>query len=175
MSRFFHNVVCPFFFAVFIASSILFVILSFSVMAGAKAHAAELNLSQQWDMMNENMGILYFHKPGCSYCLQQKAIFDEFQKATGFQNIIGIDITERQDLAAQYGVSTVPDVWVVGQIGKNFRQRRISSGLINANEIYQMLEESFRVWFSQTETMSGPSLSVVKKGNKEQEAARVCG
>jgi len=110
--------------------------------------ANELYMVERWRDVVENMGVLYFFKPTCSYCQQQKQILDEFQQSTGFTNVVGIDITERQDLAAQYGISTVPDLWLIGQVGENFRQRRISIGLLTRSDLMQMLAETFTLWFS---------------------------
>ena len=117
------------------------------VLAPRILYANEFYMAQRWDTVIENMGVLYFYKPTCSYCQQQKTILDDFQNTTGFENIIGIDITERPDLAKQYGISTVPDLWLVGQVGKNLRQRRISIGLMVKHELMQMLAETFTLWF----------------------------
>ena len=148
-SRFFRTVAFPFALAIliFVVVSAMFFGISHVMGSKAKAYAAESMTGQHWNTVVENMGILYFYKPDCSYCKQQKVILEDLQQKTGFQNVISINTNERTDLAMQYGVSTVPDVWIVGQVGEEVKQRRISIGLINQQEVFQMLEETYRFWF----------------------------
>lgn len=100
--------------------------------------------------MRENMGILYFYAPSCRYCQQQQAILRGFAEKWGWRNITSIDVVQSPDIAAQYGVQTVPDLWVAGNVQGQTLQRRLHAGLTEHADLERGLLQAWSVWSGQT-------------------------
>lgn len=98
--------------------------------------------------MRDRMGLLYFYSLSCSYCKKEKEILDSFVYKWSWKNFTAINIHEYPDLAAQYGVMTVPDLWVVGNTSKGILQSRIQSGLADHAAIERGLLTAWYKWFS---------------------------
>lgn len=96
--------------------------------------------------MRDNMGILMFSKPGCEYCYQQSEILTYLAQKWKWQHIQVIDITQYPSLAAEYGVTLVPDLYLVSNLDGEVHSRR-RAGLITLSELEAGLMEAYSVWF----------------------------
>jgi thiol-disulfide isomerase/thioredoxin len=98
------------------------------------------------DAMRERMGILYFYSPTCRYCAQQKDILAGFVKKWGWKNITAINVLESPEAAQRYGVQSVPDLWVAGNIKGETVQRRLKSGLVEFHDLERGLLKAWTAW-----------------------------
>lgn len=116
---------------------------------GTKMAVLERNadISQYIVEMRDNLGILIFTRPGCSYCAEQKKIMDSFQRYWLWDHVQYVDISERPDLAEEYGVNIVPDIFVVGNVGQEVLQRRLQTGLTSRTELERGMLEAYSMWF----------------------------
>jgi conjugal transfer pilus assembly protein TraF len=96
--------------------------------------------------MRENMGILFFYSPTCRYCSQQKEILENFVQKWGWQNITAINVLSSPEAARQYGVQSVPDLWVAGNIRGETVQRRLKSGLVEFHDLERGLLKAWTLW-----------------------------
>jgi thiol-disulfide isomerase/thioredoxin len=99
-----------------------------------------------WEHITENIGILYFYKPTCPYCREQNGILEHLEKK-GWKNLIRVDITQSPRTAADYGVTTVPSLWLIGNADGEIRQAYISIGLLSESELLRSIAEVYRAWF----------------------------
>ena len=96
--------------------------------------------------MRENMGILYFYSPTCRYCNQQKEILESFIQKWGWKNLIAINVLSSPDAARQYGVQSVPDIWIAGNFSGETVQRRLKSGLVEFHDLERGLLKAWTLW-----------------------------
>lgn len=96
--------------------------------------------------MRENMGILYFYSPTCRYCSQQKEILGNFVQKWGWKNITAINVVSSPEAVQQYGVQSVPDIWVAGNIRGKTVQRRLKSGLVEFHDLERGLLKAWTLW-----------------------------
>ena len=98
------------------------------------------------EAMRENMGILFFYSPTCRYCAQQKEILASFVEKWSWKNITAINVLSSPEAALQYGVQSVPDIWVAGNIGGETVQRRLKSGLVEFHDLERGLLQAWTLW-----------------------------
>lgn len=96
--------------------------------------------------MRENMGILYFFSPTCRYCVQQKDILAAFVEKWGWKNITAVNVISSPEAAQQYGVQSVPDIWIAGNVGGETVQRRLKSGLVEFHDLERGLLKAWTLW-----------------------------
>jgi hypothetical protein len=92
----------------------------------------------QWSGITRNMGIIYFYRQNCLYCREQSKIFQSL-KEKGWKNIKPVDVAAQPRLAAQYGVTVVPDVWLVANVDGEIKQTHISIGLITEKDFLEIV------------------------------------
>ena len=97
--------------------------------------------------MREQMGILFFTRPGCQYCVEQKNILLGFMEQWNWGNVQEINVNEFPDAAQEYGVTLVPDLFVVGNVKDTIRRQRLRAGLTTRQEIEAGLMEAYSTWF----------------------------
>ncbi len=105
------------------------------------------NRAEVIGQMSQDMGLIYFYSPSCSYCEKEKDILNEFMEKWSWTNITAINIKENSIVAQEYGVQTVPDLWVVGNTKDGVQQRRLKAGLASHSDIEQGLMMAFSLWF----------------------------
>lgn len=96
--------------------------------------------------MRDNMGILFFYSPTCRYCGQQKEILAHFIEKWGWKNITAINVLSSPEAAREYGVQSVPDIWVAGNIKGETVQRRLKSGLVEFHDLERGLLKAWTLW-----------------------------
>lgn len=96
--------------------------------------------------MRDNMGILFFYSPRCRYCGQQKEILANFVEKWGWKNITAINVLSSPEAAREYGVQSVPDIWVAGSIKGETVQRRLKSGLVEFHDLERGLLKAWTLW-----------------------------
>jgi len=67
------------------------------------------------------ISIVYFHSPSCGVCrVSQKPILDSLLARVGANNLqlVPIDVTEKTDVAREWGVTTVPSTYVIDPAGE---------------------------------------------------------
>lgn len=97
--------------------------------------------------MREKMGILVFTRPDCPFCLQQAEIMETFAQKWGWEHVQAIDITRYPFLSDEYGVSLVPDIFLVANLDGEVQRRRLRAGLTTVSELEAGLMEAYSVWF----------------------------
>jgi conjugal transfer pilus assembly protein TraF len=97
--------------------------------------------------MRENMGILMFSRSDCPYCAEQMTILQSFSDWWKWENIQVIDIEENSEVAAHYGVSIVPDLFIVGNVNDEILQKRLNVGITTRDVIEKGLLEAYSLWF----------------------------
>ena len=97
--------------------------------------------------MRDQMGLIFFFSPACAYCEKEKAIISSFIDKWDWKNLTAINIHEHPDLAAEYGVQVVPDIWVVGNTDQGIRQTRLKAGLAEHADIERGLLSAWNQWF----------------------------
>jgi len=99
--------------------------------------------------MAQNMGLIYFYSPTCPYCEKEKEILNAFVEKWQWKNITAINIVENPRSAQEYGVQTIPDLWVVGNVNGEVNQRRLKAGLATHSDIERGLLMAWKMWFQQ--------------------------
>jgi thiol-disulfide isomerase/thioredoxin len=99
-----------------------------------------------WEHITENIGILYFYKPTCPYCREQNGILEHLEEK-GWKNLVRVDVTQSPQTAADYGVTTVPSLWLIGNIDGEIHQAHISIGLLSEAELLRSIADVYRAWF----------------------------
>ena len=67
------------------------------------------------------ISIVYFHSPSCGVCrISQKPILDSLLARVGASNLqlVPVDVTEKTDVAREWGVTTVPSTYVIDPAGE---------------------------------------------------------
>lgn len=98
------------------------------------------------ESMRDSMGILYFYSPACRYCEQQSAILAGFVEKWGWKNITAINVLTSPETARNYGVQSVPDIWIAGNIDGAIVQRRLKSGLVEFHDLERGLLKAWTLW-----------------------------
>lgn len=96
--------------------------------------------------LKDTMGLVYFYSPTCRYCRQQHGIVESFARKWGWKNVTAVNIDQNPTVIGQYGIQSVPDIWVVGQFNGELVQRRLRSGLAEHAEIERGILSAFRIW-----------------------------
>ena len=96
--------------------------------------------------LKETMGLVYFYSPTCRYCQQQHGIVDAFARKWGWKNVTSVNIDQNPSVIGQYGIQSVPDIWVVGQFNGELVQRRLRSGLTEHADIERGILNAFKIW-----------------------------
>ena len=96
--------------------------------------------------LKETMGLVYFYSPSCRYCQQQHGIVDAFAHKWGWKNVTAVNIDQNTAVIDQYGIQSVPDIWVVGQFNGELVQRRLHSGLTEHADIERGILSAFSIW-----------------------------
>lgn len=100
--------------------------------------------------MCDQMGLIFFFSPACAYCEKEKVIISSFIDKWDWRNLTAINIHEHPDLAAEYGVQVVPDIWVVGNTDQGIRQTRLKAGLAEHADIERGLLSAWNQWFGKS-------------------------
>jgi len=100
--------------------------------------------------LRENMAILFFSRAGCPYCEQQRKILENFVKTWKWENLKEIDILEFPQVAQDYQVEIVPDLYVVGNVHGDIRRQRLHAGLTTGDQILKSLMDAYSNWFKGT-------------------------
>ncbi len=103
-----------------------------------RAHAIEA--------MRNDMGIIYFYSPACRYCEQQSVILASFREKWSWRNIKSINVQTSPEAARTYGVQSVPDIWVAGNIRGETVQRRLKAGLVEFSDLERGLLKAWSLW-----------------------------
>lgn len=98
-------------------------------------------------MMREDIGILFFYSPTCTYCAKEQEILNSFTEKWNWHNITAINILERPDLVKTYSIQVVPDIWAVGNTASGIQKSRIKAGLADYGEIERGLINVWMQWF----------------------------
>lgn len=96
--------------------------------------------------LRETMGLVYFYSPSCRYCQQQHGIVEAFARKWGWENVTAVNIDRNPTVIDQYGIQSVPDIWVVGQFNGELVQRRLRSGLTEHADIERGILSAFTIW-----------------------------
>jgi thiol-disulfide isomerase/thioredoxin len=67
------------------------------------------------------VSIVYFHSPSCGVCrVSQKPILDKIAAHIGTDRlrVVTVDVTEKAEIAREWGVTTVPSIFVVDVAGE---------------------------------------------------------
>ncbi len=67
------------------------------------------------------VSIVYFHSPSCGVCrASQKPILDRLLAQVGAKKVqlVTVDVSERTDVAREWGVTTLPTTYVIGPAGE---------------------------------------------------------
>ena len=80
----------------------------------------------------EDFALVYFWKPGCSYCDEQKKILKWFTSETGW-TVKPVNVLENPALAAKIGVNITPSIILIKK-GED-DHFPVSSGVISSDEI----------------------------------------
>lgn len=123
-----------------------------------EVQSKQADVAQYINQMRQDMGLILFTKGGCPYCEEQKRILESFVAAWRWENIQEIDITQFPDAAMEYGVSIVPDLYLVGNLGDEVKRRRLRAGLTTRNEIEVGMLEAYSQWFLGRPYISSPQL-----------------
>lgn len=116
--------------------------------------------------MRDQMGILYFYSPTCRYCQQQSSILKSFADKWNWNHITAINVLEAPEVAAQYGVQAVPDLWVAGNVRGETLQRRLRAGLVEHADLERGLLSAWSLWNGGT-TYERPKMSHQLQGFDE--------
>lgn len=97
--------------------------------------------------MRDKMGILVFKRHDCKYCAEQHQIFERFIQEYEWKNYQEIDIREHPELAAEYGVEIVPDIYLVANFDGEIHRQRLNTGLTTADVIMDTLLRAYSSWY----------------------------
>jgi len=67
------------------------------------------------------VSIVYFHSPTCGVCrVSQKPILEMLLARVGPDRLqlVAVDVSEKTDVAREWGVATVPSTYVIGPAGE---------------------------------------------------------
>lgn len=117
--------------------------------------------------MRNNMGILFFYAPTCAYCERQTQILDSFIQKWDWKNIEAINIVEHPEVIEQFGVQSVPDLWVVGNVHGELKRRRLKAGLAEFAHIEGGLASAWNLWFGSGEVYERPKMTHTTESFKQ--------
>jgi hypothetical protein len=70
-----------------------------------------------------------------------------FHSIALWRNMTAVDISTQRETAERYGVRTVPDIWLIGNVNGAIQQQRVGVGLLREEELVQELVEKYQMWF----------------------------
>lgn len=80
----------------------------------------------------DTFALVYFWKPGCSYCEDQSNILKWFQQETGWQ-VKRVNIAEQPGMAAKFSIAMTPTIILLKKGHPDFLP--VSAGVASADEI----------------------------------------
>ncbi|WP_429886117.1 conjugal transfer protein TraF [Geoalkalibacter halelectricus] len=89
----------------------------------------------------EDFALLYFHAPDCSFCREQELILRYFSERFGW-TVRPVDTARRPDLAARFGVETVPTLLLIHRESPEYLP--VAAGVTSAAEIEARLYRGIR-------------------------------
>jgi thioredoxin-like negative regulator of GroEL len=105
--------------------------------AGHKARASSAKLSTRGDFARQP-SLLYFRSDHCTPCVTQAQFLQQLpEQMTRQIKIEQIDAEKERDLAAKYGVFTLPTTMLVDRQGS---VKHVNYGLIDAHRLTSQLE-----------------------------------
>ena len=108
--------------------------------------------------MRKDMGLILFVGSDCPYCRKEKDILKSFVDQKNWKNYEIVDIRNRPEMADDYGVQVLPDLWVVGNVGGKIKKMRIKSGLAEFYHILDGVTKAHARWFK-GERYNGPNMT----------------
>jgi conjugal transfer pilus assembly protein TraF len=97
--------------------------------------------------MRDNMGLIFFYSPECAYCEKEKFILQSFKKKWNWNNITSVNIYKDVDAKLKFDVQVTPDLWIVGRVGDEIKERRLKAGLSTMADIEFGLIKAYYEWF----------------------------
>jgi len=89
----------------------------------------------------EDFALLYFHAPDCPFCREQEQILRYFSERFGW-TVRPVDTARRPDLAARFGVETVPALLLIHRESPEYLP--VAAGVTSAAEIEARLYRGIR-------------------------------
>ena len=89
----------------------------------------------------EDFALLYFHAPSCPFCREQELILRHFSERFGW-TIKPLDTERRPDLAARFGVETVPMLLLIHRDSPEYLP--VAAGVASVSEIEARLYRGIR-------------------------------
>lgn len=86
--------------------------------------------------------LLYFSRPDCQYCLEQRQILRFFTDRYGWQ-IKEIDVDSMPSVATRFGIQTTPSLLLIGKGREEYIP--VASGVVALDELEQTLYRSIRL------------------------------
>ena len=86
--------------------------------------------------------LLYFSRPDCQYCLEQRQILRFFTDRYGWQ-IKEIDVDSMPGVATRFGIQTTPSLLLIGKWREEYIP--VASGVVALDELEQTLYRSIRL------------------------------
>lgn len=86
--------------------------------------------------------LLYFSRPDCQYCLEQRQILRFFTDRYGWQ-IKEIDVDSMPGVATRFGIQTTPSLLLIGKGREEYIP--VASGVVALDELEQTLYRSVRL------------------------------
>jgi len=90
----------------------------------------------------DEFALIYFWRPGCPYCDEQKKILKWFEERTGWA-VRHININENPALVSKVGVSTVPSIIMIHKGDQDFFP--VSAGVITSSELEEKTYRTIRL------------------------------
>jgi glutaredoxin len=88
------------------------------------------------DKYVETVGLVVFATETCPYCAKQKAIMEMLKEEHDIDYRYAY-ISESPEIAARFNISTVPDIFILAEIGDEPVWQRISTGLTSYPDLLQ--------------------------------------
>lgn len=89
-------------------------------------------VSQKLDRSRNEYGLIFFYRPGCSYCDVEEKVLRFFHDSRRIE-IKGVNIADRPDLAAQFNITITPTLILVQKGNEGYQP--ISYGVISLEEL----------------------------------------
>ena len=97
--------------------------------------------------MRTHLELIYFYKPGCSYCKKQRPIVLKLSRNWSFGNIRSINVSRNIFSARKHGVNKVPTILVRSK-GADRKTARVGVGHIPYRRIEKAIVSSYFRWFA---------------------------
>lgn len=108
-----------------------------AALTGAQVAERQALLAQA----REEFALLYFHSPNCSFCREQEMILRHFTERLGW-TVRPVDTERRPDLAARFGVETVPALLLIHRDSPDYLP--VAAGVASVSEIEGRLYRGIR-------------------------------